>query len=159
MAAELPAVIGQHRLNPGVVGLYVLAKQLPCRSLDSMDLSMALDLIQNVGLLELGGYQTAWPEARDFGVSVAEARSRVFRTLKHERPSKVIDRVYAEFAATNSGRAAKIKNAYGWFGEWLLDLQYQEASARIHETIVVRATRRKRSQPSFRNGWGLGHAT
>ncbi|MGP9811386.1 TniQ family protein [Rhodopseudomonas sp. NSM] len=127
--------------------------------LDSMNVGTALHVIQNVGLLDLGGYQTAWPEPRDFGVSVAEVRSRGFRILRLEQLNEVVDRVYVEFVATNSGRAATIKNAYGWFGEWLLDLQFQEASARIYETIVVRATRRKRSQPSFRSGWGLGHST
>ncbi|WP_234832250.1 TniQ family protein [Rhodopseudomonas palustris] len=116
-----------------ILGRLGVGKAAPASFLDGLDLGAALHLMQNVGVLDLGGYQTAWPEPADFGVSMAEARSRGFKVLKHDRLSEIMDRVCAEFVTSKSGRAATIKNAYGWFGQWLLDLQPQDVADRICE--------------------------
>jgi hypothetical protein len=110
--------------------------------LEALPLRRALDILSQIGILEIGGYRKHWTEARDLNLTVADVRSRGFRILRDGALDAVLDRVYREFLASPEARVPTMKSAYGWFGHWFASLKTEGFPPDIADIVFSNAARK-----------------
>jgi hypothetical protein len=117
-----------------------VARDVPI--LDGLSLGRVLDILTQIGILDLGGYRKHWTEPRDLNLTVADVRSRGFRILRDGALDTVLDRVYSEFLASPEAKAPTMKSAYGWFGHWFASLKTEGFPQDIAEIVFANAARK-----------------
>lgn len=110
--------------------------------LNALPLGRTLDILTQIGLLDLGGYRKHWTEARDLDLTVADARSRGFRLLRDGAMDAVLDRVYGGYLASPEAKTPTMKTAYGWFGHWFASLAAEGFPQDIADLVFSNAARK-----------------
>jgi hypothetical protein len=110
--------------------------------LDALPLRQVLDILAQIGILDIGGYRKHWTEARDLDLTVADVRSRGFRILRDGALDAVLDRIYNEYLASPEAKAPTMKTAYGWFGHWFASLAAEGFPQDIADIVFSNATRK-----------------
>lgn len=114
VAAE-PAAMAVDRYFLGRLGV---VKRFPNAVLDPLAMADAIDVLERVGALALGGYRSRWPGADDLGVDRHRLLAEGYAVLAGGCLPGVLDRVFEGFRAEDGG-APGLTTAYGWFYHWL----------------------------------------
>ncbi|WP_338633194.1 TniQ family protein [Afipia carboxidovorans] len=125
-----------------VLGRLGVGKPEPFPLFDQMALCHAQHMIGMIGILEIKGYEERWLRPQDLEESDSEVRARGFRVLKQNQLDDVLDRVYEGFRSSRSYMPETIKNAYGWFGDWVEDLRSRSLAVHFGEILITNAARK-----------------
>lgn len=110
-----------------------------------LPLGRAIETIERVGALAIGGYKTHWQEIDDFSEPSSKVRALGFAVLRKGNLDDLLDQIYAGFLASKK-TAKSLKTIYGWFWHWfsyrgadrfsaeLAEIIYRNASAKIQVT-------------------------
>jgi TniQ/Helix-turn-helix domain len=103
-----------------------------------LPLGQAIEVIERIGALAVGGYRTRWQEITDFDLPPEEVRAIGFRTLADGKLPKVLDRVHDGLLAS-SGKWGGLHNIYGWFSLWFRQRGGPRLSTDLAEIILKHA--------------------
>lgn len=90
----------------------------PDAVLDPLTMADAIDVLERVGALALGGYRLRWPCAGDLRVERHRLLAEGYAALFGGCLPKVLDYVFEGFRAAGGGSPG-LTTAYGWFYHWL----------------------------------------
>ncbi|WP_454000462.1 TniQ family protein [Afipia felis] len=139
---KTPADPNIMEMDRWVLGRLGVGKPEPFPLLDKADICRAQHIIGIIGILEIRGYDERWLRPRDFDEPEAVVRARGFRVLKQGRLGEILDRVYESFRSSRSDMPETIKNAYGWFGDWVEDLRPESFAGYFGEILVANAAQK-----------------
>jgi TniQ len=80
-------------------------------------LGTAIEIVERIGALVVGGYRTHWQQITDYSQPPGEVRAIGFRTLEEGKLAGALDRAYDGFLVSTH-KAAGISTMYGWFSYW-----------------------------------------
>ena len=80
-------------------------------------LGTAIEIVERIGALVVGGYRTHWQQITDYSQPPEEVRAIGFRTLAEGKLAGALDRAYDGFLVSTH-KAAGISTMYGWFSYW-----------------------------------------
>jgi hypothetical protein len=85
--------------------------------LDALPLFEAVDVLERVGALSIGGYSKRWTTAQSLKVGWGDLLAEGYAVLAGGRLAEALSRVFDGGAAV--GAAPSLTTAYGWFYHWL----------------------------------------
>ena len=92
--------------------------RVPDAVLDPLAMADAIDVLERVGALALGGYRSRWPGADDLVVGRHRLLAEGYAALAGGCLPEVLDRVFEGFRAAGGGSPG-LTTVYGWFYHWL----------------------------------------
>ncbi len=107
--------------------------------IDELPLGRAIELIERVGALSEGGYNTRWQEITDFSAPSPTVRASGFRILSTGGLDALLDRIYESYIASDSSAFPSLKTMYGWFWHWFAQRGYDGFSSKLAELIYTNA--------------------
>lgn len=87
--------------------------------LDRLPLGWAIETVERIGALVVGGYRPNWQEITDYDEPPEEVRAIGYTTLVGGKLSDALDRAYEGFRTSGSDQPASLRTMYGWFWHWL----------------------------------------
>jgi TniQ len=85
---------------------------------EEMDLGDAVETVERIGSLVVGGYQDRWKQITDFEIPAEAVRAVGFRCIAEGQISDALDRAYEGFVQQNPDQLHAISRMYGWFFPW-----------------------------------------
>jgi hypothetical protein len=85
---------------------------------NAMDLGDAVETIERIGSLVVGGYQDHWRQIADFELPAEVVRAIGFNSVVEGRIGQALDRAYEGFVEQNPDQLPAISRMYGWFFGW-----------------------------------------
>ncbi len=85
---------------------------------EEMELGDAVETVERIGSLVVGGYQDRWKQITDFEIPAEAVRAVGFRCIVEGQVGEALDRAYEGFAQQNPDQLHAISRMYGWFFPW-----------------------------------------
>ena len=102
------------------------------------DLAIALPILTKIGLLQAGGFRSRMPEPSDLGLSRGELAGIGLEVISGW-PHRFLSLLDGVARATD--HAYGLRNAYGWFWDWVGDLPSVPFASDVAQTVRGHAAR------------------
>lgn len=116
-ARPRPASPSMLAVDGYLLGRLGVVQSTPDALLDALPLAEAIDLLERVGALSLGGYSVRWHNERTLGVTWNDLLAEGYSVVIDGGLSDALTRAFDEGAAAGAGPT--LTTAYGWFYHWL----------------------------------------
>lgn len=123
------------------LGRFGVTEGRPHAILDALSTSDAIDTVQRIGALSLGGFRSRWATSKNLGAVPHDLLEEGYATLDEDRLPALLERVVEEGRAAGH-RSPNLTSAYGWFYHWLNGKGGRRFSPGLFRAVVEHAESR-----------------